>query len=341
MLRYLLGVLLAIIVVGISGMAFAQTPWPPGATAVYYGSNYNCEAKGVSCGGPYNAGALYEGGGQMGNCCIGQNYGSQWFGGDTITNNVFNAGNGYFHDGTGGPGLLSANGLFAAQIVNGELRVYYTAHQLGITASPYPTWKKLWGSGTSDGGPKNYWGTYAVVQNGSFTMLTQQDNPVANNVLMLSIYSGGNAAKLVLQNSGDLQLLDANNVILWHTNTASSLVSGNIDLTVGSGLMSVDGRMTVKMQVDGNLVVYDQNNSPLWASGTNYNPVSALARMQSDGNLVVYHFNGTTWSPVWATNTVATNTQSVARIENGGNFRVLQMINGSWSVAWATNTGGH
>jgi len=278
----------------------------------------------------------------MGNCCIGQEGGSQWFGGDTITNNVYNAGNGYFHDGTGGPGLVSANGLYAAQIVNGELRVYYTGGLLGDSTSPYPTWYKLWGSGTSDGGPNQNSGTYALVTGGNFKIITQQSNPIANNVLLLSLYSGGNAAKLVLQNSGDLQLLDGSNNVLWHSNTANDLTSGSIDLSSGYWLTSTDGRFMTKMQADGNLVVTNLvNNTVLWASGTNYNPVSTLARMQTDGNLVVYHYNGSTWSPVWSSNTVATNSLSIARMETDGNFRVWQFNNGMWTVRWATNTGGH
>ncbi len=52
------------------------------------------------------------------------------------------------------------------------------------------------------------------------------------------------------------------------------------------------------MQGDGNFVLYDQNNDPVWASGTAGNPGADLA-VQEDGNLVVY-LNG---NPLWATNT--------------------------------------
>ncbi len=195
-------------------------PWPPGATAIYYSSDFYCSLNGVSCGGPYWPQALYTGGGQMGDCCIGQSGGSQWFGGDTITNNVAEAGNGYFSDSSkGGPGLVSANGEYVATIINGNLALFYTAGQLGVTSTPYPTWNLIWDSGTSDGGPNANSGTYALVINGYFAMYTQQSNPIANNVYIWGPPVGG-GAKLVLQNSGDMQLLDPNGVVLWHTNTA-------------------------------------------------------------------------------------------------------------------------
>jgi hypothetical protein len=52
------------------------------------------------------------------------------------------------------------------------------------------------------------------------------------------------------------------------------------------------------MQGDGNLVLYDVNNSPRWDSGTWGFPGSFLI-MQNDGNLVIYQ--GST--PLWASNT--------------------------------------
>ena len=53
------------------------------------------------------------------------------------------------------------------------------------------------------------------------------------------------------------------------------------------------------MQYDGNLVVYDGNGKPLWASNTAGN-AGSIAVMQDDGNFVVYDANS---KPIWATNT--------------------------------------
>ena len=54
------------------------------------------------------------------------------------------------------------------------------------------------------------------------------------------------------------------------------------------------------MQRDGNLVVYNAQGRPVWASGTDGNPGSWLW-VQNDGNLVIYRPDG---APIWASNTV-------------------------------------
>ncbi|WP_181009878.1 MIR domain-containing protein [Ornithinimicrobium sufpigmenti] len=62
---------------------------------------------------------------------------------------------------------------------------------------------------------------------------------------------------------------------------------------------ATDGRSgaRVVMQGDGNLVVIDAGNTPRWDSGTWGNPGSALV-LQDDGNLVVYAPDGRAlWSP--------------------------------------------
>jgi hypothetical protein len=51
------------------------------------------------------------------------------------------------------------------------------------------------------------------------------------------------------------------------------------------------------MQTDGNLVLYDVNDHPLWFTGTGDNPNAHLS-LQYDGNLVIYSQAGT---PLWTT----------------------------------------
>ena len=53
------------------------------------------------------------------------------------------------------------------------------------------------------------------------------------------------------------------------------------------------------MQGDGNLVVYDASNTPVWFSGTAGNP-GAFLNIQTDGNAVIYTPG---LSPVWETHT--------------------------------------
>ncbi|MFB9831924.1 hypothetical protein [Actinoallomurus acaciae] len=52
-------------------------------------------------------------------------------------------------------------------------------------------------------------------------------------------------------------------------------------------------------QRDGNLVVYDRDDNPVWASGTYGHPGARLV-LQSDKNLVIYARDG---HPLWATGT--------------------------------------
>lgn len=61
-------------------------------------------------------------------------------------------------------------------------------------------------------------------------------------------------------------------------------------LTRGERITSQDGRYSLLMQDDANLVFYDGGN-PLWATGTTGTPAQ-VAIMQADGNLVVYGSDG-------------------------------------------------
>lgn len=69
-------------------------------------------------------------------------------------------------------------------------------------------------------------------------------------------------------------------------------------LAPGGSLRSPNGRYVFRFQEDGNLVLYRQDNSVVWASNTNGRPPGHL-RMQDDGNLVAYGPGG---EVVWAAN---------------------------------------
>ena len=80
--------------------------------------------------------------------------------------------------------------------------------------------------------------------------------------------------------AGNLELRDTPSArVLWQSGTS--------------------GATKLAMQEDGNLVIYAEGDKPLWASGTNGNPLATL-RLQQDGHIVIYYANG---SPVWATST--------------------------------------
>jgi outer membrane protein assembly factor BamB len=101
-------------------------------------------------------------------------------------------------------------------------------------------------------------------------------------------------------------------------------------LQVGESLGSPDGRFSLTLQPDGNLVLYDQDSQPVWASATDGQEVSS-ATMQEDGNLVLNSAGG---DPVWASDTYG----------NDGAYLVLQddrnvvIYNANDAPLWATDT---
>jgi hypothetical protein len=122
---------------------------------------------------------------------------------------------------------------------------------------------------------------------------------------------------------------------------------GNDKLVVGQNAVmfpnqsrtSADGRFRLTYQDDGNLVLRDENGSPIWAincwpectdMGT-----AGRAEMQSDGNFVVYNGDGVA---VWATATNGNN-NSFAVVQSDGNTRLYRNPNGTYT--WETGTGGH
>ncbi|MBN3874077.1 MAG: hypothetical protein V7L00_21195 [Nostoc sp.] len=85
-----------------------------------------------------------------------------------------------------------------------------------------------------------------------------------------------------LQSDGDFILYDSsNNTILWE--------SGTFDTEVNN----------IVMQYDCNLVIYDSNALPTWATFTTPGSNCSL-QVQDDGNLVIYRGDNV---PVWAKGT--------------------------------------
>jgi hypothetical protein len=105
------------------------------------------------------------------------------------------------------------------------------------------------------------------------------------------ISSANGAYYLVYQSDGNLVLYSNRfGKALWASNTAGQ-----------------PGESCV-MQPDGNLVIYDGDGHPLWASNTN-TPGSRLV-MQDDANAVIYRPNTT---PVWASKTDRTTPPSTIK----------------------------
>lgn len=91
-------------------------------------------------------------------------------------------------------------------------------------------------------------------------------------------------------------------------------------LLAGQTLVSCDGRYTLNMQLDGNLVIYDVN-TPIWASGT-VNTPAAEALLRADGNFVVYARDaGVLWQS--ASSTVK---DVAAYLQSDGNFVIYDTV---------------
>jgi hypothetical protein len=105
----------------------------------------------------------------------------------------------------------------------------------------------------------------------------------------------------------------------------------------GESVSSSDGRFTLWMQLDGNLVLY-MGSTALWSTGTQANvgtnPSGATTWMQSDGNLVVHASDG---RALWASNT-AGHSNAYLVVQNDGNV-VMTTLGGP--PIWATNTCCH
>lgn len=85
-------------------------------------------------------------------------------------------------------------------------------------------------------------------------------------------------------------------------------------------------------QRDGNLVLYNPQNKPIWDSQT-YGKNASFLAMQSDGNLVIYDKNS---QPIWASNTHG-NPGSVLAIQDDGN---IVIYNSQEAPIWTTGTNG-
>ena len=98
---------------------------------------------------------------------------------------------------------------------------------------------------------------------------------------------------------------------------------------IDKGYACQTGKSRLTMQTDGNLVLYDENGTPRWASNTVGR--GAFMVFQSDGNLVVYNSSG---GAVWASGTCCHSNYNFA-VQSDGN---LVIYDSGWDVHWATNT---
>ena len=95
-------------------------------------------------------------------------------------------------------------------------------------------------------------------------------------------------------------------------------------------LISDNGRYTLVLNDDGNLVVYKGHNKPLWVSNT-AGKDAKYAKMQPDGNFVIYTYKN---KVLWHTNTHG-NKGAYLVMQNDGNVVIYSK---SGKAIWNSST---
>jgi hypothetical protein len=195
-----------------------------------------------------------------------------------------------------------------------------------------PQNQPLWASGTA--GKADVW--QAIMQgDGNLVIYDAQNHP-----LWASNTAGKPGSWFVVQNDGNAVIYHGNQAV-WASNTVvpgeptitsqpGRLLPGQ-GLRAGGSLTSPNGLLRFSMQGDGNLVLYDWYNQPLWASNTSGHSNIWDVVMQTDGNLVVYDAHN---HPLWASNTSGKPGATLS-VQNDGNVVIYDTGN---HPLWATNT---
>jgi hypothetical protein len=109
--------------------------------------------------------------------------------------------------------------------------------------------------------------------------------------------------------------------VLGHLGSGQSMQSGDT-------IKSMGGHYQLIMQKEGNLVLYNADNKPVWASPTDGNP-GARVDMQKEGNLVIYSAAN---KPVW-TSPTAGNAGASLQVRDDGH---LAIVGADGRALWTT-----
>lgn len=232
---------------------------------------------------------------------------------------------------------LGINQLYPGQIVraNQYIESSNTRHVLlmqpdGNLVQYGDGFRALWYTGTQ-GNP----GAYAAFQgDGNLVVYASNGRALWNS----GVRPGAN--RFALQDDGHLVTYNAANNALWWSgvivpNQLMYVRSDNLrpgqTLWHNQFIRSNDGRYSMLMQADGNLVLYGPGHHALWHTYT-YGQPGARLEVQTDGNLVVY---SRTNVPLWAARPRANPSHFV--VQSDGN---LVQYNTNGSPLWASNTPG-
>jgi hypothetical protein len=105
----------------------------------------------------------------------------------------------------------------------------------------------------------------------------------------------------------------------------------------GESISSNNGEYDLKMQHDGNLVLYrDSDDEALWASGVTFGKAVSEVVMQHDGNLVIYGYEN--HNALWASNTNDHGHNSYLAVQNDGNVVIYDSFYAPDKAIWDTGT---
>jgi WD40 repeat protein len=230
--------------------------------------------------------------------------------------------------------LLPGQGLMAGRsIKSADGRFTLIIQGDGNLVLYGPDNQALWASNTNGHG--NIWD---VIMQGDGNLVVYDAH---NHALWASNTNGKPGATLTVQNDGNVVIYDTGNHPVWATNTVvpaepaqptkvGQLLPGQ-GLMAGRSIKSADGRFTLIMQGDGNLVLYGPANQALWASNTNGHGNVWDVVMQTDGNLVIYDAHN---HAIWASNTNGKPGAGLT-VQNDGNAVIYDTSN---HPLWASNT---
>jgi hypothetical protein len=157
-------------------------------------------------------------------------------------------------------------------------------------------------------------GAVATMQrDGNLTIVSAKNKPLWHTATQ------GAGANLHVQNDGNLTVRMPDGKVLWalsdETASKAQLRPGEA-LKSGEERRSLDGKITLRMQKDGNLVLLNDAGKVLWHAGTAPN-ADAKATMQRDGNLTIVSAAN---KPLWHTATQGSDV--TAHVQNDGNLTV-------------------
>ncbi len=152
---------------------------------------------------------------------------------------------------------------------------------------------------------------------------------VALLLVMSTLYAVGASS------TTDNMIWKPDTIIIIDPGNNAAVVSDRLNagdlLKLGESIKSKNGKNILRLQNDGNLVLYNSDNKILWSSNTKDKNVGT-ANMQKDGNFVIKDVYGTV---VWATNTNG-NPGAYLVVQDDGNVVIYIKT----SQIWSTNTGG-